>query len=319
MKRAHGRGSVTQLADGRFWARGARQDSGKRPSLGYFDTREEAERAAGIGSAVLVTAKADGACRTFESVAKDVLDTRELGGTKGIDKERIRFDVHVLGLVKKQAGVSLKDVHAAHFAKMPIDKIDTTDIAQWLRTMASKKARDRRGVRLLAKRTVKRVFSLLSAVFEEAGPQGLGLIDRNPCLGLRVKGKDSKTEEPWTFLTLAEQHAIRDSQMPEADKLATLFAMWTGIRGGEFSNLELRDLHVDGPEPHVVIRFGSAGDSTKSNKIREVPLFPAGVLSVQPEALGLPHPDRIAPRYRQASGQREVSSSHERNAHHGFR
>ena len=259
MKRRQGCGSITPMPDGRFWVRSARQLDGSRPSLGYYDTREEAERKALIGSAAIVPMRKDG-CTTFELVGKDVLDQRELDGIRGISQERYRFALHL---------------ETAHFAGQPIDKITSVDIAEWLRAMQRKKAADRRGVRLVSRSTIQRALALCSVIFDEAGPQGRGLVDVNPCLGMKVRAKSGAvTEEPWTFLTLEEQRAIGScAAMAPADRLAILFAIGTGLRQGEQFNLELRDLHVDGPEPRVVVRFGSAGKAPKSGKIRTVPLF----------------------------------------------
>ena len=55
-----------------------------------------------------------------------------------------------------------------------------------------------------------------------------------------------------------------------------LFAIGTGLRLGEMMNLELDDLHMTGPHPQVVVRYGSKGKGTKSAKIRRVPLFGVG-------------------------------------------
>lgn len=46
---------------------------------------------------------------------------------------------------------------------------------------------------------------------------------------------------------------------------------------GEQWNLELSDVRVDDPSPHIVVRFGSKGRSTKDKKTHRVPLMPAAV------------------------------------------
>lgn len=256
MKREDGQGSITRLPDGRLWVRGPLQADGTRPSLGYAATEEQANRILLNGLHELRTAKRTG--QTFAKFAEGVLDAREHAGIRGIDEERKVFAVHL--------------EHAC-FAQMPIDRVSPTDIAEWLRAMGKKKAKDRRGHRLLSRGTILRALTVASAIFDAAGPQGSGLLDSNPCIGMKVRKVEHKTEEPWTFLTFEEQELVRLGPIAEADRLAVLFAIGTGLRQGEQFNLELRDLHVDDPEPRVVVRFGSKGKAPKNGKIRTVPLF----------------------------------------------
>lgn len=44
MKRGNGTGTITKLGETRYWARGPSRGGGKRPSLGTYPTREEAQR-----------------------------------------------------------------------------------------------------------------------------------------------------------------------------------------------------------------------------------------------------------------------------------
>lgn len=254
MKRRHGFGSVSVLADGRRWVRGSRDAQGRRPTLGYVATDAEAEALLALRSQT--TYRQVGG-KTFEKVAEDVLDQRELDGIRGVAEERSVFKAHLA---------------TACFAQKPIEDVAPTDVARWLREMTAKKAKGT--THPLSRGTVQRALALASAVFVAAGPQGFGLVASNPCAGMRVRTKESKTEEPWTFLTLAEQERIRDSRtIHDADRFAILFALGTGLRQGEQFNLELRDVHVTGEHPHVVVRFGSKAKAPKNGKIREVPLF----------------------------------------------
>jgi integrase len=198
---------------------------------------------------------------SFDNFALAVLDEREHNGIRGVGQERLRFTKHLA---------------TAAFAEKPIDQVKPADVADWLRVMGRKRADDRRGDRPLSRHTIARCLSLASVIFDEAGPQARGLVTVNPCLGMRVKKKEGeKTEEPWTFLTLEEQHAVRT--LPEKHRWPILFAIGTGLRQGEQFNLELRDLHVDGDDPHVFVRFGSKGKVPKSGKARRVPLFGVGL------------------------------------------
>lgn len=260
MKRSQGHGSITPVDNGaRFLVRGPSQPDGTRTTLGYVATREQEEALLAHHAHAASLLRRSG-CPTFATVAEALLDRRELSGIRGIAKERLRYRAHLA---------------ACRFSDTPIDRITATDVAAWLRGMSTKQADDRRAARPLSRATVQRVFSLVVAIFDEAGPQERGLIGANPCLGLRVKGaKAVKTEEPWTFLAQEEQRTILNSRcMFVHERLSILFAIGTGLRQGEQFNLELRDLHVDGEEPHVTVRFGSPGKAPKNGRIRRVPLF----------------------------------------------
>lgn len=260
LKRNAGLGTVTEMPDGRFRARGPRQSDGTRPSLGIYATREEAERELIFGLHRLKGAKRV-VGQTFEEFGLDILDERELDGVRGVRHERYRFSKHI---------------SSAPFSQRQLDQIKPTDIAEWIRLMMRKRADDRRGDRSLGRQTIARCLSLVSVIFAAAGPQERGLVSVNPCLGLRVKKRadEKATEDPWTFLTLDEQLKIRSSaDLPEHERLAIMFAIGSGLRQGEQFNLELRDLHVDGADPHVVVRFGSKGKPSKNGKIESVPLF----------------------------------------------
>jgi integrase len=262
MKRENGLGTVTPLADGRFRARAARQQDGSRPSLGIYDTREAAERAVLIGLHALQQTKRVGV-PTFESFALEVLDDRELSGMRSVPHDRNRFKVHLA---------------TAPFAHKPIDQVTTVDGAEWLRIMARKRAQDQRGDRLVSPDVAKRALSLANAIMHEAGPQGRGLIDRNPFIELKVKKRadEAATKEKWTFLTPDEQVKILHCEaIPDYERWVILFACGAGLRQGEQFNLELRDLFVeeDEAEPRAVIRFGSKGKPRKNGKTITVPLF----------------------------------------------
>lgn len=257
--RRSGEGSVTQIAEGKYRIRGPLQADGTRASLGYSSTLGDAQR---IASGQILAKPLSPALlsRTFHEIAQTVLDEREVSGIRDVRKELLRYKLHLA---------------TAHFAHLPVSEIRPKDIARWLRDMSRKKAKDHREARLISAHTVQRILTLASVIFQECGPQGRGLIETNPCAGLKLReNKGTKTHEPWTFLTLAEQSAIEESpNICPGHKLPILFAIWSGLRQGEQFNLELPDLIVEGDNPRVVVRFGSPGRAPKSGKIRTVPLF----------------------------------------------
>lgn len=249
------RGTVTRLSDGRYWARAPKTADGRRVSLGIFATEELAHQEIAIHGTIVFRASG---VPTFAKYGADVLDIREKDdGVRGISQERNRFKVHLA---------------TASFANAPLDKITPADVLEWIRKLQRTDAKDRRAKRKLARSTVKACFTLASAIFQEA----VGThITGNPCIGLRVKRDASAPKtEPWTFLTLEEQKAVLACQaIPEPARLLMAFAWGTGLRQGEQWNLELRDVHADAKDPHVIVRFGSKGKLPKNGKIRRVELF----------------------------------------------
>lgn len=256
------KGTVTELPNGRFWVR-APLTNGQRPSLGVFTDRDEADAVAASATDALDTGAlspvARPGIRTFATWGSEVLKLREADGVRGIKAERSVFGLHL---------------EHAPFAGKALDKIRPVDVATFARQLTVTKAKDRRGVRNLSRHTVARALALGSAIMAEAVTQGL--LEHNPFRGVRVKVKGTKesTKEKWAFLDPSEQATFFGCEsIPWHDRMLAAFAWGTGLRQGEQWNLELRDLHVDGPNPHVFVRYGSRGLPPKSGKTRAVPLF----------------------------------------------
>jgi site-specific recombinase XerD len=117
---------------------------------------------------------------------------------------------------------------------------------------------------------------LVRAFFDYA--IGDGIIETNPAMDIKVR-QEGDTADGWTFLTPQEQQAIATcGEIPEADRLRILFAMYTGLRQSEQRCLLLADVKIDDSTgPHVIVRYGAPGQATKSNRIRRVPLIPEAV------------------------------------------
>ena len=226
---------------------------------------------------------------TFAEFAAAVLEHRAEDGIRGIRSELNRFDLHV---------------STAGFASKPLAEITSVDLRDWLREMAKKDAADTRGQRKISTDTIKRSFALVSAIFTAALERDI--IPHSPCNGVKVRRRadESATKEKWAFLTIEEQKTIaRCKAIPFADRLAIRFAVGTGLRQGEQFNLHLRDLHTGVDDPHVFVRYGSAGKPPKSGKTRRVPLFSDALVAARlwlyelayyapnnPHALAFPSP-----------------------------
>jgi integrase len=209
---------------------------------------------------------------TFLEFGQVVLDRRATQGVRGIRSERHRWKLHV---------------STACFAPMPVREIRAKDVRAWIRDMSAKKAGDTRGDRLLATQSVKRSYALVSSIYTAAVEDDL--IEANPCNGVKVPKRvdERSTEDELTYLSLDEQKALVGCEaIPYEHRVAIRFAIGTGLRQGEQFNLRIADLHVDGDDPYVHVRFGSPNLPPKSGKLRKVPLFDDGLLAAR-EALEL--------------------------------
>jgi integrase len=204
---------------------------------------------------------------TFHEFGQTVLDRRATQGVRGIRSERHRWKLHVSN---------------ACFAPLPIREVRPKDIRAWVRDMSAKKAADTRGDRLLTPQSIKRSYALVSSIFTAAIEEEL--LETNPCNGVKVpkRADEASTKERWTYLTMDEQKALAACHaIPWEDRVAIRFAIGTGLRQGEQFSLRIADLHVDGDEPHVVVRFGSPNLPPKSGKARKVPLFGDGLVAAK--------------------------------------
>lgn len=207
---------------------------------------------------------------TFLDFGQTVLDRRATGGVRGIRSERHRWDLHV---------------STAHFAPSALAEVRAKDIRAWVRDMCAKKAADTRGDRLLSPPSIKRSFALVSAIFTAAVEEEL--IEASPCVGVKVpkRADEASTKEKWSYLTPDEQRALATCEaIPYAHRVSIRFAIGTGLRQGEQMHLPIADVHIDGPEPYVHVRFGSKNLPPKSGKSRKVPLFGDGLAAAK-EAL----------------------------------
>jgi hypothetical protein len=247
-RRRHGTGSITPR-NGRHLAR--LRVRGRLRSIGTFDTPEEAERVLSAAAAKLASPDyvAVGGS-TLREIGERCLDHRELDGLRNVPTERSRFKCHIA---------------STWLGAMPVKAITARDVRQWLEELARKEAADRRAPRKVSRQTRKHCLNLLRACFDQAIADGV--IEMNPVTGIKLRSQGD-TAEAWTFLTREEQRALIEcKQIPEADRLRILFAMYTGVRQREQWCLQLSDVKPDDPSgPHVIVRYGAPGRPTKTTR-----------------------------------------------------
>jgi integrase len=283
-RNAPGTGSVEGLPSGKFSVRVPVSGSRKGRRLpGTFATWEEAEavRIAAVRQLVDAGRAAVGGV-TLASFGPIAIARWKVRGNRSTYDDANMFTVHIA---------------TAHFAGWPIQNIRRADVKRWRDELTRKNAmraitRGPRGARVtevidtgrpLARQRIKNVISLLRRIFNEALEDDL--LEGNPALEVHAPKRRSTTE-PWTYLTLTEQHALL-AAAPERDRALIGFMIGTGMREGEVYALKLEDVLLDQEHPEIIVRFGGRDEPPKNGKIRRVSLFGLGLLAAQEQIQNL--------------------------------
>jgi integrase len=278
-RRAADTGSVTPVASG-HWAR--LRISGKRESLGVYQTPEEADEViAGVRQKLAEHRVVAGV--TLRTWGQVFLDKRE-SDVRSSSTDRSRWRTHV---------------DTAPFADWSIDSIDPPDVEIWLQDELQRKLTQTpyHKPKPISRKTCREVIGLLSRAYDAAIRRGLAKI--NPCAAIKVRMLP-RTEEPWTYLHAEEQEQLLTCWLiPEHDRVIIANALGIGFREGEQFNLELPDVHAFEPEPYLTVRYGSRGKPPKNGKIRRVDLFGVGLQAMRRWL-------EILPRYAPANPHRLV-------------
>jgi integrase len=152
---------------------------------------------------------------------------------------------------------------------MPVKAVREIHIEDWM---------DRLNAKGLARQTRLHCLNLMRIIFRRAKKKRLA--KENPCLDVRLE-VEKRTHDPWTFLSPEEQDAIIAATPKPLDAIVE-FAIGTGLRSGEMAALRLADLHLDGDDPYVTVRYGGPpAKPTKWGRIRQVPLFGHGMAGIR--------------------------------------
>jgi integrase len=265
IRRRKGTGTIEETRDGAFRARLPDAD---RTDLGIFASHEEASRMLDAALVELTESKVfPNIGFTLRTFAVEFFADREAADFRGVKKDKNKWNTHVA---------------SAAFIDWPLAAIGTVDVEAWVQTMLRKKTAPKypgeRRPKKLGATTVQAPLNLLRTCFGSAVTKKL--IDRNPCDGVKIPKprKVEDTEDPWTYLEPAEQLAFLSCErIPREVRDITEVAMGSGVREGELMNVELKDVHADGEDPYMLVRYGSrprAGSRARKNgKKLEVPLF----------------------------------------------
>lgn len=252
MKRTRGTGTIERRIIGGKCVYCARMPDAERKLLGKFDTLREA--AAALDHVMKLAASGRvSVARKLADYGLTVFDAREKEGYRSVRDSRSAWRQHVMDWPPAQ--LDLSEVRRKH-------------VLEWVRGLRAKG---------LARQSIVNALNTLRAVFRAAVDAELA--ESNPCDGVAVK-REARTEETSTWLSLDELARVFWSvDLPAKHLIA--FASATGLRQGEMIALLAADVHLTGPAPHVVVRYGSPGKPTKSGRIRKVPLLPLALAAAQ--------------------------------------
>lgn len=238
-----------------------RQPDGKRKTIGYYDTEDEAERMRLAIVQQLAGTAFDPQIRgrTFGAWGVSWLDDRELTHRDAAG-DRQRWNAYVAG---------------TPIAAMKIDAIRPRDVQRWVRALASRIS-DRTGERL-DPQTVTNALTTLRAAFRSAIEQEL--IDENPAAGVVVPrgtiDQDVEDDEPIAFLDVAELERVFRTPITAAARAAITVGIFAGLRPSELARLEWPDVHLRGDRPELLVRRG------KNGRAQRVPLLPPAIRALR--------------------------------------
>src|SRR5436190_14270210 len=123
-KRTYGAGTIEPYGK-RFRARLPRNPDGDRPTVGIYDTEEEAQRM--LDAVAAVAARQDiplTSLSTVRTYGERFLDRRERRGIRDVRSDRSRWKTHIA---------------TASFIDWPLDKVLRKDVREWLDELAAKR------------------------------------------------------------------------------------------------------------------------------------------------------------------------------------
>lgn len=215
-----------------------------RRTLGIYETEAEAERERAAALAIVEREVPDDTTTVGQYIDEWIDDRDRNAKVRDPDSERSWYRNHIAGT--PLARLSLRAVRRRH-------------VRVWLEHVRRK----------VARQSAMNALQVVRGALQQAVDDEL--VKVNPAAGVRLP-RQKRTTEMWTFLTVEEQGRMIEAAGALGPLVA--FAIGTGLRAGELCALRRADVHVDGPHPRVVVRYGGVPERpTKAGRIREVPLF----------------------------------------------
>jgi len=226
-------GSIDHLPSGKWRLRIKSKGHSKSA---IFETEQEAK---------------DAQARCDERASNPLAETLRSFGPKVLDWRETVLKYRSSKLSRQQFKTHIEP---SSLAALPLREIRQADVERWVDKLT--------GSVQLRKHCLNLVRRMLAKAKRER------LIAENPAIGVTIEGRDVLH---WTYLRPAEISRLIAIDDPERCVIA--FAIGTGLRLSEQWSLKLEDVHTDGDEPHIIVRFGGRDKPTKTGKPRRVELF----------------------------------------------
>jgi len=264
-KRIYGSGIIEKYGD-RHRAR-VRKPDGSKPTLGIFDSEDQAAKALDDFFAVASTSGGWTTGQSLRTFGDGFLDDRELiDKVKNIKTDRGRWENWIL---------------AAEFADWPMAAVTAVAVRAWVKWLLRQKTKDlrygaRRRPRKVSPASAKHCLNLLRVALEKAKLDGI--IESNPADGVEVPGLD---EPEWDYLKLDDQRRWENADgVPDFLYYAVMFAYGGGQRRQDQWDLKLDELHLDAPQPYFRFKMRKRRVGKKVKWVT-VPLFGAALRAIK--------------------------------------
>ena len=197
-----------------------------------FDTRKQAER------------HVERIKRLGVDAARRILHAERESNPEQMPTVAEQLDRHISGLSGVQSDTIAsyrtiaRQIAAAPLGHLPLDAVTRDDVARWIREQQESGS---------AAKTVSNRQVVLSAAFNRAVDDGL--IPRNPAVRVRI----ARTERrEMTVLTPAEVQVLL-TRVSDHYKPLIMTLYGTGLRLGEATALQVRDIHLEHTPPTLTV------------------------------------------------------------------
>ncbi len=194
----------------------------------------------------------------------------EIKGRHTRARQELGSEVKANSLVSTWRSMERRWFAKAPFYNWTCAQISTNDLQAWVTDLRDN-AETQKG-EPLSPDYIRGIIMLARAVFERAGTKP------NPARDITLPERSTPKVPHWLLETQRVVFAADPGIIPYQDKLMIGCGMGAGLRVGELLAIEMGDVFLDGPDPHLVIRYGGPDRSpTKSRKPRTVELFEPGL------------------------------------------
>ena len=261
------KGTIRQKPDGKWLARLARSVAGgeQRPSR-TFATQAEAETWLDVMNKEVARARRGQPGDTLRAWGEAWLDQREGRGLSYPEGDRGRWQ---------------RFIAQGPLGQLTLRAITPPRVAAWAEWLAQQpRLRQAEGggytpdpTRKVSRQTQVHARNLLRSALDAAVLAGR--IPANPAARIKVVPQDAGVDdEAWTWLTLEEIAQLLGCwNVPEPARLLFTVAIYTGLRAGELWALRWERIRLHGSAPQIVVAKSNRRKSTKSGKVRAVPLL----------------------------------------------